>query len=628
MLRVLGRRRAAALPAAPAGPGRHDAAALGRPAPPAGSPRWRSCVPERLGVVDELGELTFGRAARAQQPARRRAGARGVGHGDGVAIMCRNHRGFVDASIAAAKLGADILYLNTAFAGPQLVDVLDREEPGWSIHDEEFTGLLEKADARDRILGWVDDADRRRGHPESLIASRLPRRRPRRARAGQPASIILTSGTTGTPKGAPRSEAGVEAAVALLSRLPLRYGWRTHIAAPLFHTWGWAHFALSMLLGSTVVLRRKFDPEACLRTLVEEDCDSLVVIPVMLQRIMQLPKETLDSYDLSKVKVVAASGSALPGDLGTDWMDQFGDNLYNIYGSTEVAYATIATPADLREAPGYGGQAAVGDDREDPRRATARSCPRGEAGRIFVGNGMLFEGYTGGGSQGGRRRADVHRRRRPLRRRRPPIRRGPRRRDDRLRRGERLPQGGRGLPRPPRGRRRGRPRSASTTTGLRQAAAGLRGPGGRRRGRREDELKDWVKQNLARYKVPREIVFLDELPRNATGKVLKRELAEDDSTTTPTHRSDATEARRDRPDRPRTSRCATSTAQDVDAVVVPGREGGRGDVLPVRVHRVCTGEMCARPRPAADFESDDVRGARGLLRPDVLAARLRRHRTG
>ena len=106
-----------------------------------------------------------------------------------------------------------------------------------------------------------------------------------------------------------------------------------------------------MLLGSTIVLRRRFDPEDCLRTLVEEDCDSLVVIPVMLQRIMQLPEETLDAYDLSSVKVVAASGSALPGDLGDDWMDQFGDNLYNIYGSTEVAYATIATPADLRAAP-------------------------------------------------------------------------------------------------------------------------------------------------------------------------------------------------------------------------------------------------------------------------------------
>ena len=95
--------------------------------------------------------------------------------------------------------------------------------------------------------------------------------------------------------------------------MPLRHGWRTHIAAPLFHTWGFAHLAMAMLLGSTVVLRRRFDPEDCLEVTEEERCDSLVVIPVMLQRIMALPEETLRKYDLSRVKVVAASGSALPG---------------------------------------------------------------------------------------------------------------------------------------------------------------------------------------------------------------------------------------------------------------------------------------------------------------------------
>ncbi len=79
--------------------------------------------------------------------------------GDAIAIMCRNHRGFVDASIAAAKLGADILYLNTAFAGPQLVDVLERENPQVVVHDEEFTAMLEEAGTRDRVLGWVDAPD-------------------------------------------------------------------------------------------------------------------------------------------------------------------------------------------------------------------------------------------------------------------------------------------------------------------------------------------------------------------------------------------------------------------------------------------------------------------------------------
>ncbi len=208
--------------------------------------------------------------------------------------------------------------------------------------------------------------------------------------------VILTSGTTGTPKGAPRNEAGIDAAVSLLSRMPLKHGWKTHIAAPLFHTWGYAHLALGMLLGSTVVLTRRFDPEGCLAVTERHRCDSLVVIPVMLQRILQLPDEVLDRHDLSSVKAVAASGSSMPGDLATTWMDRFGDTLYNVYGSTEVAYASVATPRDLREAPGTAGK---------PPHATVvkivddqgRPVPTGQPGRIFVGNSLLFEGYTGGG---------------------------------------------------------------------------------------------------------------------------------------------------------------------------------------------------------------------------------------
>jgi fatty-acyl-CoA synthase len=479
--------------------------------------------PNRLGVVDELGELTFGELHERSNRLADSLRSRGVGPGDGIAIMCRNHRGFVDASIAAAKLGADILYLNTAFAGPQLVDVLDREGPKVVVHDEEFAGLIDQADTRDRVLGWVDSPSGDTDTIESLIEQGSPDDRPAPSKPSR--IIILTSGTTGTPKGAPRSEAGIEAATALLSRLPLKSGWRSHVAAPLFHTWGWAHFALAMLLGSTVVLRRKFDPETCLQTLVEEDCDSLVVIPVMLQRIMQLPKEKLDSYDLSNVKVVAASGSALPGDLGEKWMDQFGDNLFNIYGSTEVAYATIANPADLREAPGTAGK---------PPFATVvkifdedgKELPKGEAGRIFVGNSILFEGYTGGGSKdmvdGLMATGDV----------------------GRFDEGGRLIVEGRDDEMIVSGGENVFPKEVEDCLSRHDkvAEAAAVGVDDEDYGKRlrafvvltegadvsEEDLKDFVKKNLARYKVPREIVFLDELPRNETGKVLKRELVDDD----------------------------------------------------------------------------------------------------
>jgi fatty-acyl-CoA synthase len=307
--------------------------------------------------------------------------------------------------------------------------------------------------------------------------------------------------------------------------MPLRYGWRSHVAAPLFHTWGFAHLALSMLLGSTVVLRRKFDPEGALRATQDEGCDSLVVIPVMLQRILALPEDKLGRFSLATVKVVAASGSALPGDLALSWMDHFGDNLYNTYGSTEVAYASIATPEDMRNEPSTAGK---------PPWATVvkifdedgNEVPPGESGRIFVGNSLLFEGYTGGGHKdmidGLMSTGDV----------------GRFGDDGRLyvegRDDEMIVSGGENV----------FPKEVEDCLARHEAVAEVAAIGvddddyGKRlkafvslrdgASADEDELKGWVKQNLARYKVPREIVFLDELPRNATGKVLKRELVHDE----------------------------------------------------------------------------------------------------
>jgi fatty-acyl-CoA synthase len=299
-----------------------------------------------------------------------------------------------------------------------------------------------------------------------------------------------------------------------------------HVAAPLFHSWGFAHFSLGLILGMTYVLRRKFDPEACLGEVARSRADALAVVPIMMQRILDLPEETRAKYDTSSLKVVAASGSALPGDLATRWMDEFGDTLYNLYGSTEVAWATIATPADMRAAPGTAGRPPRGTIVKlyDDNGVEARP---GDTGRIFVGNEMLFEGYTGGGSKdvignlmatgdigrfddGGRMFVEG--------------------RDD-----EMIVSGGENVF--PKEVEDCLSRHDSVVEvaaigvdddefGKRLKAFVVVNGGGEGN---EDELKDWVKQNLARYKVPREIVFLDELPRNSTGKVLKRELVEDES---------------------------------------------------------------------------------------------------
>jgi acyl-CoA synthetase (AMP-forming)/AMP-acid ligase II len=484
--------------------------------------------PDDPMVQDEAGSQTFAEVHRRSNALARGLAKEGVREGDGIAIMCRNHRGFVEATLAVSKLGANGLYMNTAFAAPQLAGVVEREEPVALIYDSEFAGLLEQAAEAGKEVGlrrfvsWTDGGHEVTDTPlEELIESsddtdlRPPNESSR--------FVILTSGTTGTPRGAQRSQPDTLGPLAaMFSKIPLRARERTMIAAPLFHSWGFAHFTLGLALTSTYVLRRRFDPEETLRATQESGATALVVVPVMIQRILELPTETLDRFDLPRLRVVAASGSALPGELATQWMDTFGDNLYNLYGSTEVAWATIATPEDLRAAPGTAGRPPRGTSIRIVD-ADGNDVEPGKAGRVFVGNEMAFEGYTGGGGKdvldGLLSSGDV----------------GHFDPQGRLfidgREDEMIVSGGENV----------FPREVedllSDHDQIKEVA--VIGVDDEEFGQRlkafvvpsegadltHDEVKGYVKSNLARFKVPREVEFLDSLPRNATGKILKRELA-------------------------------------------------------------------------------------------------------
>jgi len=483
--------------------------------------------PQRIAIVDERGSLTFEEVHRRTNALARELARSGVGEGDGVAIMCRNHRGFVESTVALSKLGANALYLNTAFAGPQIADVLAREQPAALIYDEEFAALvLDGAAPATRFIAWSDTPASARSEGgdellEDLIARGENSDPPPPAEHGR--VVILTSGTTGTPKGANRKQPdSVEPLAALLSKIPLRARQTTMIAAPMFHSWGFAHFTLGLPLGSTFVLRRRFDPEATLDAVAQHRATALAVVPVMLQRILELPADTIERHDVSSLRVIALSGSALPGELALRAMDTFGDVLYNLYGSTEVAWATIATPEDLRAAPGTAGRPPMGTvvkllDGE------GREVSEGESGRIFVANEMMFEGYTGGGGKeivrGLMSTGDV----------------GHLDSDGRLfvdgRDDEMIVSGGENV----------FPREVedllhdhteieeAAVIGVEDADFGqrlrafvvTRSPSGLS----EQDVQRYVRENLARFKVPREVIFVQELPRNATGKVLKRELA-------------------------------------------------------------------------------------------------------
>jgi acyl-CoA synthetase (AMP-forming)/AMP-acid ligase II len=478
--------------------------------------------PHEIAIIDERGSLTWERLHRRSNALAHAFAAMGIGPGDGVGVMARNHRGFLETTLATAKLGASALYLNTMFAGPQLVEVMRREGPKALVFDEEFDDLLADVDPGvRRIVAWHDGAPPAGATTvEQLIAdgddSEL------QPPPDKPRFVILTSGTTGTPKGAQRSSPdGLMGLAAVLDMIPFRGGSTMMIAAPLFHSWGFFHFLVSLPTASTMVLRRRFDPEGTLAAIERHRADVLAAVPVMVQRILGLPDEVLANYSLPSLKIASLSGSALPGELAIEWMDRFGDTVYNLYGSTEVAYATVATPADLRAAPGTAGR---------PPRGTVvrlfdeagKDVAAGEVGRIFVGNEMKMEGYTGGGNKeaiegllssgdvghfdaAGRLFVDG--------------------RDD-----EMIVSGGENV----------FPREVedllADLDGVIEAA--VIGVEDEKFGQRlvayvvleqgaslsEAELGAHVKANLASYKTPREVEFLDELPRNATGKVLKREL--------------------------------------------------------------------------------------------------------
>jgi len=491
--------------------------------PALGSVANAMTVPDRTAIIDEAGSLTWEQTHRRSNALARALRDQGVGVGDGVAIMCRNHRYFIEATMAASKLGAVALYLNTAFAGPQLSDVVEREGPAVLIYDQEFADLLSEVPrSLRRFVAWESDEGADETTVEQLISDSHGDELEPPDEQGR--YIILTSGTTGTPKGAQRSQPeGLAAIAALLSKIPRRSHETVMIAAPLFHSWGFLHFMLSLPTAATMVLRSRFDPEEILQTTAEHRARVLAVVPVMMSRIMDLPEEVKRRYDLSALEVTAVSGSALPGELATKWMDEFGDNIYNLYGSTEVAWASIATPEDMRAAPGTAGR--------PPRGTTVRIVDEkgndvapGTTGRIFIGNQLAFEGYTGGGDkehlgellssgdvghfdEDGRLFIDG--------------------RDD-----EMIVSGGENV----------FPREVEDLLSdheevIEAAAIGVDDEQFGQRLRAfvvkedgasvsEEDLKTHVKSNLARYKVPREIVFVDELPRNATGKVLKRELAE------------------------------------------------------------------------------------------------------
>lgn len=483
-------------------------------------------APDAIGIIDDDGPLTFAEIDDLSNRLAIVLAGRGVAPETPVGLLARNSRWFSICTTALNKLGATVLYMNTGFAGPQLADVMQREGGTLLLHDDEFTdAVVEHAPDLARI---VTDRPDGRGEADSvaeLIATATSLKPEPPAKQGK--QVILTSGTTGVPKGASRSNEGVTdivATSALFQRVPFRVGDVHVIPAPAFHSLGNAALLMAAQLSQTAVMTRKFDPRRILELITQHEARAMTAVPVMLQRMVDLPDHERADIDTSSLEVVMCSGSALPGSLAIRWMDAFGDNLHNMYGSTEVAAATIATPEDMRAAPGTAGRPLAGVEvrlyDDDDQVIT----DAGVDGRIFVGSALRFDGYTGGQTK-------------------PMI-------DGLISTGDlgswdsdgRLYVGGRDDDMIVSGGENLYPREVEDLVadldGITEVA--IIGVDDDEYGKRlaafvvlDDgadvsaaDIKAHIKANLANFKVPRSITFLDELPRNATGKVLKRELRE------------------------------------------------------------------------------------------------------
>ncbi|HCT75515.1 MAG TPA: acyl-CoA synthetase [Micromonosporaceae bacterium] len=485
--------------------------------------------PHKPAVIDEHRGVVSYRLLlkRAQRLAAGLAATRGIQERDRIGLLCRNHAGFIEAMVACSILGADAVLVNTALSAPQLAMVAEQQKLRLLLHDREFAPLAAAVGCERMDESLVD----------GLIAQTAPPRDWTSSRAGR--MIVLTSGTTGAPKGARRpTPSGFGPLASIIDRIPLRAGERMHIAAPIFHTWGYAALQLAFALRSTIVLQRRFDPAGTVHVLDRFNCSALFAVPVMVQRLME--SQLTPAHP---PKVVAVSGSALPGGLAIAFMDRWGDSLYNLYGSTEASWASIATPRDLRKNPGTAGRPPHGT-RVVILDPAGRPVPKGAIGQIYVGNEMLFEGYTGnsgpsglasrkGSSSSSPDAAEGN---------------GQDLRDGLLGTGDlghvdsdgllhvdgraddMVVSGGENVfPRPveellaklPQVREVAVIGVPDAEFGERLAAYLVLHPG---HYLDDAEVREYVRHYLARFSVPRDVHFLNELPRTATGKVIPRLL--------------------------------------------------------------------------------------------------------
>ena len=483
--------------------------------------------PDRAAVVDDRGSTTYGELDRRVEAI---AGALWTRTKErpAVAVLCRNSRSFVEAFAAGSRLGHEVVFLNTEITESQLGRILQRHRPDVLVHDEEYAPIVDASgyDGR-RVLAWLEGDAAGRETLDELAASGS--RAPANHRAAK--LTLLTSGTTGLAKGVSRDIdllGVVESAATGMGVMRLRDGDVSVISPPFFHALGFAMLLSTLSVGGTVVSHRKFDPDQVLDDVETHRATVLTGVPLMLQRLLAARQHRPDT-DISSIRVALTGASPIPPSTVRQFLDVFGPVLVNLYGSTETGIVSMASPEDLMEEPTTLGRPGIGISVRILREDRSPADP-GERGTIFMRGGLLFDGYTQDGENTPDAKEVV---------------------DGHVNTGDmghldekgRLYVDGRDDDMIVSGGENVFPLEVEQALGEHPAVdeaavvgveheefgqvlrAYLTTASGDAPG--DDELRDFLRERLERYKVPKEFVVVDELPRNATGKVVRSRLGEE-----------------------------------------------------------------------------------------------------
>ncbi|MBW1819503.1 MAG: AMP-binding protein [Deltaproteobacteria bacterium] len=324
----------------------------------------------------------------------------GIGPGDRISVMFHNSPEILKAWTAAGKISVTPIALNYRFKADELSYIINDSESKALIYGSEFEDVVQAAASK-----FANPEVRliRHGGPvpsgvldfDEIIAnaSNAPPETQTGAH-GVASSLIYTSGTTGRPKGVVRgSKNRLNSLLGYAYTFETTYDDTHMVAGPLYHSAPYAWAAFSLILGNTVVIMPRFDAEDFLRQIEKHKVTTAWAVPTMLNRILNLPDEIRDAYDISSLRVMTVGGESFPFPLKQRSVEFFGPNIiFEFFGATEISCVTYMRPEEQMKKPGSCGKPAMGNDIR-LLDENMQEAPTGEVGVMYVKSPFLLDGY-------------------------------------------------------------------------------------------------------------------------------------------------------------------------------------------------------------------------------------------